>query len=69
MRLKTTPDDFHVRELLEWEEVPDGDFVVHRLHKEKLSTPEALTTLSRDAEVDRVVLDGAGDARGGSVNS
>ena len=42
MRLKTTPDDFRVRELLEWNEVPNGNFIVHKLHKEKLSTPEAL---------------------------
>ncbi|HEB54581.1 MAG TPA: tRNA pseudouridine(13) synthase TruD [bacterium] len=53
MRLKTTPEDFRVRELLEWNEVPDGDFIVHRLHKEKLSTPEALTLLARDGNVDR----------------
>ena len=60
MRLKTTPDDFRVRELLEWEEVPDGDFVVHKLHKEKLSTPEALTMLSRDADVERAKIAYAG---------
>ncbi len=60
MRLKTTPDDFRVRELLEWNEVPDGDFVVHRLHKEKLSTPEALTILARDAEVERAKIAYAG---------
>ena len=60
MRLKTTPDDFRVRELLQWEEVPDGDFVVHKLHKEKLSTPEALTMLSRDADVERAKIAYAG---------
>lgn len=60
MRLKTTPDDFRVRELLEWDEVPDGAFVVHKLHKEKLSTPEALAILVRDAGVDRSAIAYAG---------
>ncbi len=36
MRLKTTPEDFRVRELLQWPDVPSGDYVVHLLHKEKL---------------------------------
>ena len=60
MRLKTTPDDFRVRELLEWKEVPNGNFIVHKLHKEKLSTPEALTILARDAGVDRATIAYAG---------
>lgn len=60
MRLKTTPDDFRVRELLEWDEVPNGRFVVHKLHKEKLSTPEALAILVRDAGVDRSAIAYAG---------
>lgn len=60
MRLKTTPEDFRVTELLAWNEVPNGDFVVHKLHKEKLSTPEALTILCRDAEVDRAAIAYAG---------
>ena len=60
MRLKTTPEDFRVRELLEWDEVPSGAFVVHRLHKEKLSTPEALSILVRDAQVDRATIAYAG---------
>ena len=60
MRLKTTPDDFRVRELLEWKEVPNGNFIVHKLHKEKLSTPEALTILARDAGVDRSTIAYAG---------
>ena len=60
MRLKTTPDDFRVRELLEWNEVPNGNFIVHKLHKEKLSTPEALTMLARDAGVERSAIAYAG---------
>lgn len=60
MRLKTTPDDFRVRELLEWNEVPTGSFVVHQLHKEKLSTPEALSMLARDCNVDRGAIAYAG---------
>lgn len=60
MRLKTTPDDFRVRELLEWKEVPNGNFIVHKLHKEKLSTPEALTILARDGGVERSAIAYAG---------
>ncbi|MFT4512443.1 MAG: tRNA pseudouridine13 synthase [Planctomycetota bacterium] len=60
MRLKITPDDFRVRELLEWNEVPNGNFIVHKLHKEKLSTPEALTMIARDAGVQRSSIAYAG---------
>jgi len=60
VRLKTTPEDFRVRELLEWPEVPGGNFIVHVLHKEKLSTPEALSMLARDAKVDRSTIAYAG---------
>ncbi len=60
MRLKTIPEDFRVRELLDWDEVPEGNFVVHSLHKEKLSTPEALALLVRDGGVDRSTIAYAG---------
>jgi tRNA pseudouridine13 synthase len=60
VRLKTIPEDFRVRELLQWPDVPDGDFVVHLLHKEKLSTPEALALLVREAKVDRGAIAYAG---------
>ncbi len=60
MRLKTIPEDFHVRELLQWPDVPGGDHVVHLLHKEKLSTPEALSLLAREADVDRGAIAYAG---------
>lgn len=60
MRLKTIPEDFRVRELLQWDEVPGGDQVVHLLHKEKLSTPEALALLVREAKVDRNAIAYAG---------
>ena len=60
MRLKITPDDFRVRELLEWKEVPNGNFIVHKLHKEKLSTPEALTMLARETGVQRSSIAYAG---------
>lgn len=53
MRLKTIPEDFRVREQLAWSEVADGAYVVHRLHKEKLSTAEALSLLARECRVDR----------------
>jgi tRNA pseudouridine13 synthase len=60
VRLKITPDDFRVRELLEWNEVPNGNFIVHKLHKEKLSTPEALTMIARDGGVQRSSIAFAG---------
>lgn len=60
MRLKTIPEDFRVRELLQWTDVPGGDFVVHLLHKEKLSTPEALSLLGREADVERRAIAYAG---------
>jgi tRNA pseudouridine13 synthase len=60
VRLKITPDDFRVRELLEWKEVPNGNFIVHKLHKEKLSTPEALTMVARDGRVQRSAIAYAG---------
>ena len=60
MRLKTIPDDFRVRELLQWPEVPGGQHIVHLLHKEKLSTPEALSMLVREANVDRSTVAYAG---------
>jgi tRNA pseudouridine13 synthase len=60
VRLKTIPEDFRVRELLQWTDVPGGDYVVHLLHKEKLSTPEALSLLGREADVDRGAIAYAG---------
>ena len=33
VRLKTIPEDFRVRELMQWPEVPGGDYVVHLVHK------------------------------------
>jgi tRNA pseudouridine13 synthase len=60
VRLKSIPEDFRVRELLEWPAVPGGEHVVHLLHKEKLSTPEALTMLAREANVDRGAIAYAG---------
>jgi tRNA(Glu) U13 pseudouridine synthase TruD len=60
VRLKTIPEDFRVRELMQWVEVPGGDHVVHLLHKEKLSTPEALSLLAREADVDRGTIAYAG---------
>ena len=45
MRIKANPEDFRVRELLDFEDVADGEHVVHLLHKEKLSTQEALSLI------------------------
>ncbi|MBL8729426.1 MAG: tRNA pseudouridine(13) synthase TruD [Planctomycetes bacterium] len=60
VRLKAIPEDFRVRELLEWDEVPKGEYVVHRLHKVKLSTTEALTMIARECDVDRSAMAYAG---------
>jgi len=60
VRLKSIPEDFRVRELLEWDEVPTGQYVVHRLHKVKLSTTEALAMIARECDVDRSELAYAG---------
>jgi len=60
VRLKTIPEDFRVRELLQWPDAPGGAFVVHLLHKEKLSTPEALAMLVREAKIDRSAIAYAG---------
>jgi tRNA pseudouridine13 synthase len=60
VRLKTVPEDFRVRELLDFPSVADGEHFVHLLHKQKLSTPEALALLVREAEVDRADIAYAG---------
>ncbi|MBK8100387.1 MAG: tRNA pseudouridine(13) synthase TruD [Planctomycetes bacterium] len=60
MRLKETPEDFRVRELLDFEAVANGEHVVHLLHKEKLSTPEALAMVVQEAGVDRAGIAYAG---------
>ena len=41
MSLKYSPRDFKVRELLEFDPDPAGEFYVHLLRKEKLDTQEA----------------------------
>ncbi len=53
MRLKVKPDDFRVRELLDYEQDPRGQHYVHRLRKEKLDTLQALTELARITGVSR----------------
>jgi tRNA pseudouridine13 synthase len=53
MRIKVTPDDFRVRELLEFRPDPGGEHYVHLLQKEKLSTQEALSRLCMVGEIDR----------------
>lgn len=60
MRLKTVAEDFRVRELLQWPDVPGGRHIVHLLHKEKLSTPEALQVIAQRADVDRASIAYAG---------
>jgi tRNA pseudouridine13 synthase len=53
MRLKVRPEDFRVRELLEFEEDPRGEHYVHLLRKEKLDTVQALTEVARICNVSR----------------
>ena len=60
MSLKQSPRDFQVRELLEFEEDPTGEFYVHLLKKEKVDTQEALSLICRKSHVDRVDLAFAG---------
>ncbi len=60
MRIKANPEDFRVRELLDFEDTPDGEHYVHLLHKEKLSTQEALTVLVQKERLDRQAIAYAG---------
>jgi tRNA pseudouridine13 synthase len=53
MRLKVRPEDFRVRELLEYEDDPRGEHYVHLLRKEKLDTVQALTEVARACGVAR----------------
>ena len=60
MKLKETPADFRVTELLEFEASSHGEYHVHLLHKEKLTTHEALGILVRYCRVRREDLAYAG---------
>lgn len=60
MSLKQSPRDFQVRELLEFESDPSGEFYVHLLKKEKLDTQEALSLIARKSRVPRSDLAFAG---------
>ena len=60
MRLKVLPEDFRVREVLEFPQARDGLYRIHRLQKEKLTTVEALTLVARDARVSREAIAHAG---------
>ncbi|MEM7202502.1 MAG: tRNA pseudouridine(13) synthase TruD [Planctomycetota bacterium] len=60
MRLKVRPEDFRVREELDFARVPDGRFYVHLVRKEKLSTHEALARIAKIAGVPRADLAFAG---------
>ena len=60
MRLKCLPSDFQVREQLTFTENPGGQHFVHLLRKEKLSTPEALSMIVRDGNVERGSISYAG---------
>lgn len=51
MKLKCRPQDFVVRERIDWEPVPRGRYGIYRLSKSKLSTFDALRALSKTARV------------------
>src|SRR5690606_13975964 len=53
MRLKVRPEDFRVRELLDFEPDPRGEHFVHLLRKSKLDTVQALTEVARHCDVSR----------------
>lgn len=53
MRLKHSPIDFQVHEILDFDEDPDGEFYVHLLRKEKMDTQEALGLICRELRVPR----------------
>jgi len=53
MRLKAMPGDFKVREVLDFEPDPHGEYYIHRLRKRKLDTLEALTMLTRETGITR----------------
>ncbi len=53
MRLKVTPRDFRVRELLTFENDPAGQHYVHLLSKTKMDTMEALGVVAKLARVTR----------------
>lgn len=60
MKLKSRPEDFRVVEQLDFEEDPEGEFRIHKLHKEKLSTHEALSAIVERARVPREDITYAG---------
>ncbi|GAB4152264.1 MAG: tRNA pseudouridine(13) synthase TruD [Planctomycetota bacterium] len=60
MRLKCVPEDFRVRELLDFDEVADGRYFVHLVRKQKLSTAEALSRIACDCGVPRELIAYAG---------
>ncbi len=60
MRLKARPEDFVVREQLEFERAPNGPYFVHVLRKEKLDTLSALARVARLAGVSRAEIAFAG---------
>lgn len=60
MRIKVTPADFRVTELLDFEPSPSGRHFVHRLRKQKLSTQEALAAIVQHAGIDRAAVAYAG---------
>lgn len=60
MKLKDAPDDFRVRESLDFVEDRQGPYFIHRLRKEKLDTLEAIRLVADYADVDRTKIAFAG---------
>lgn len=66
MKLKVSPEDFRVDELIEWTEDPKGPFAIYKVRKRKLTTFEAVRLLAARGGVglDRVSYVGLKDRQG-----
>ncbi|MEO0480158.1 MAG: tRNA pseudouridine(13) synthase TruD [Planctomycetota bacterium] len=53
VKLKLEPEDFRVREVLDFVEDPSGSFFIHRLKKSKCDTTEAIGRISKGLRIRR----------------
>ena len=66
MRLKASPEDFRVDELVEWQPDPRGAHAIYRVRKRKLTTFEAMRLIAARCRVplDRLSYVGLKDRQG-----
>lgn len=66
MKLKVSPEDFRVDELVEWDEARDGPYAIYKIRKRKLTTFEAVRIIAARGRVplDRVSYVGLKDRQG-----